>query len=298
MLFSVGLCAQPYQCNQKTLDLDRIFTALHAIEAQSSEQSSDSGFLVDSSTSDYKELFEQCLDGRINKTLLLSFSAKQQQRLEQALSHLLLSLDDRISRYLVMLLEAKKAQARNSEDLLQTLYHSYIFTRQLDKASTLAQQYPNTVFSYMPPVLNISDGKRTLFELDKDQLSIEQQSFDFPKGGHLIVVGSPICGPCKMALSWFKAKPQLLKVLTQHSTWIMPVFGEFYFDEMKENHNAYAPIRMKYAVKESQWPEITYWGTPSFYFYLDGKVVKQVVGWPKQGREKEIRIGLKQISLI
>jgi hypothetical protein len=72
------------------------------------------------------------------------------------------------------------------------------------------------------------------------------------------------------------------------------------FDEIKESNQQYAPIEMKYTYQESQWPEIEYWATPSFYFYfyMDGKLVKQVVGWPHEGRAKALQAGLKAIALL
>lgn len=38
---------------------------------------------------------------------------------------------------------------------------------------------------------------------------------------------------------------------------------------------------MRYAIHKRDWPEISYWGTPSFYFLKDGEVLKKVVGWRK-----------------
>jgi hypothetical protein len=78
---------------------------------------------------------------------------------------------------------------------------------------------------------------------------------------------------------------------------IKPVVGELYLEEMRETNDTYAPIRLQYTYSQKQWPEIEYWATPTFYFYQDGKLVNQMSGWPKKGREQALLSGLKAVGL-
>ena len=55
---------------------------------------------------------------------------------------------------------------------------------------------------------------------------------------------------------------------------------------------------MQYTYKESDWPEIDYWGTPTLYFYHDGELKQQLVGWPREGREKQLKEALRNVGLL
>ena len=43
---------------------------------------------------------------------------------------------------------------------------------------------------------------------------------------------------------------------------------------------------------ETDWPEINYWGSPSFYFFENSKLVKKVVGWPR-GQANQRKVDFK-----
>jgi len=46
---------------------------------------------------------------------------------------------------------------------------------------------------------------------------------------------------------------------------------------------------------ELDWPQIPYWGTPTFYFIKEGRVIQQIVGWPPEGRVKALLAALQSI---
>ncbi|HTX59458.1 MAG TPA: hypothetical protein VMH02_07220, partial [Verrucomicrobiae bacterium] len=55
---------------------------------------------------------------------------------------------------------------------------------------------------------------------------------------------------------------------------------------------------MTFAYAESEWPAIDRWELPVFYFFRDGKLAAEVVGWPRGGRKPQILRALQQIGLV
>ena len=62
--------------------------------------------------------------------------------------------------------------------------------------------------------------------------------------------------------------------------------------------NAQHPeLPMAFMYARSDWPMFHAWGTPTFYFFRDGKLDQTVEGWPEEGRrdaliEAATRVGL------
>jgi len=47
-----------------------------------------------------------------------------------------------------------------------------------------------------------------------------------------------------------------------------------------------------------EWPMIDRWYTPVFYFLRNGRLVSEVIGWPRAGRKTEIVAALQNVGLM
>src|SRR5690606_21584443 len=84
------------------------------------------------------------------------------------------------------------------------------------------------------------------------------------------------------------ADPELRKVL-DGALWLVPEADPVRVDEVLlewERRFAWAPLQ--YVNRESEWPEITDWGRPTFVFVKDGQVQRTITGWPPEGRKAEL----------
>jgi hypothetical protein len=52
------------------------------------------------------------------------------------------------------------------------------------------------------------------------------------------------------------------------------------------------------AYRDAEWPMITRWGTPDFYFLKDGVVRAKVFGWPPGGRKAQLVAALHEVGLM
>ncbi|NQZ07862.1 MAG: hypothetical protein HRT35_11935 [Algicola sp.] len=302
LAFSPFASAKNWACEKPGLDLDKLYNAFGQIRKEDDDnfaQTPEGEPLKDIQANRYRSLFSQCIKGRVTSTLIKSLDAKQHVRLFTALNKVAFyTMDQQVVRLMEMLTSAEFGISKVSDKQWQLLHRAYMMSRQFEKLNDLVKSHP-LLFPEPLPVINAKAiDQRSLYQVDKNKQSLSQKPFEFPSGGHLVVVSSPICKPCKQAIGWLKSKPAVFDVVVKNSTWITPVFGDMFFDEIKQSHKDYAPIEMKYTYQEGQWPEIEFWGTPSFYFYMDGKLVKQVVGWPGNDRAKALLAGLKAIALL
>lgn len=148
-------------------------------------------------------------------------------------------------------------------------------TRQYQLTADIAPALPEEAMSQFGRlVLVTKDGQR------------QWQHFRFPAGPAIVLVTHEACGFSANFQQYLQTQPTLAKVFASHSIQIASVGLQL--NENPEIYDIY---------QESQWPEIDYWGTPAFYFYLDGRLQGSVLGWPKEGREAELKEHLERIGL-
>lgn len=255
--------------------------------------------IADLRAKSYEALFLQCMAPVLDKAKIIKMDAASLHRTFSAVQTVTFYSANRQSVSLMkMIIDEKKHRGESVSAILPKLHSAYVRTRQFDKANVLAAEYPNITFSVLPQVKHDKPASRSLYTVNDQATKIEQTAFNFPAGGHVVVVSAPICNPCKRLFSWLKTRPKWMTVIAENTTWITPVVGELYLDQMRETNDTYAPIRLQYTYSQKQWPEIEYWATPTFYFYRDGKLVKQMSGWPKKGREQALLSGLEVVGLL
>lgn len=120
---------------------------------------------------------------------------------------------------------------------------------------------------------------------------------DIGQGPRIVVVAHPLCHFTQDAMKTIEENPHLKEVMRKNAVWIAPPDRNMDFTAFSKWRNAYpeAPIFTAYGY--SSWPELGEWGTPTFYFFEDGKLVDTLVGWPKGGRMDELEMGLAKIGL-
>ncbi|MCX4026412.1 hypothetical protein H0A36_24385 [Endozoicomonas sp. SM1973] len=294
--FSFPIEAFQFDCeNPNTIDTNKITSYISQIESQDDSLSID-GKLVSKKLKAYEKLFKNCIDNRQSfRELSIQELYKHYKNI-----HTIAFYTSNVTHvnYMQTVLDETIKRGEKNKSQLSEMYRAYVQTRQFTQANRLKKQYPDIGLSRLPTIKGNEGGGRSLLFIEQDGKILVQKSFDFSQGAQIVVISSPICGPSRRYLSWLQTKREILSVFNNHSTWIMPVTGQLYIDEVVESNKKNAPIKMAYTYKESDWPEITYWGTPTFYFYLDGKLKQQIVGWPREGREKELKQALKDIGLL
>lgn len=144
------------------------------------------------------------------------------------------------------------------------------------------------------------DARRIVIPLeDKGQFSISGLEFEDYTG--IVVIGHPQCNFSSAFFAELDADPELRQQIVQQSVFLRSAW-KVYSDQSVLNWNREHPeYAFNIVVQESDWPELNYWGTPTFYFFRNGMLVRKVVGWRESTREAQkakLWMGLREISQI
>lgn len=313
LLISFSNHAKRFNCKNTAIDFVYVNEQLASISSNSSivkDQQHVKQQLFDIEGKQYLQLYQQCIKPVIEKQGLVKFDKKQLHNIYTIVFRAAFYSSDLDATANVAEVIFRKIQlGENHDNLIPRLYRLYIQTRQFIKAKKLVNQYPqvsmNEVVTIMDatgdnitPYLPNSDNIRSYFSINEQGNQITRHKFEFPQGAHIVVVSSPICNPCKRLFTWLKSEPKLMKVMAQHTTWLTPVEGQLFVEEMLSTYQTYQPIKLNYAHHQNEWPEISYWATPTFYFYQDGHLVGQLVGWPQEGRKAQLLAVLTKLGLL
>ncbi|NQZ08820.1 MAG: hypothetical protein HRT35_16815 [Algicola sp.] len=291
-------------CPATALSLDKIYQHVEQIDQQRRAMYKNhiSGtMLVDNRPAQFNALYKQCLVGK--EYQLQKLTSEQLQRLFRAIYKVVFyAANVEAAEQLLPVLAEKIRRGEKVEANIDRLHRVYVKTRQFDRANDLERKYPEIEFSEIPAIVDTATAGRSMFQVqpgtDKGQQQLVRKPFAFAKGGQVIVISTPICNPCKRMLTWLQTQPELMQVMAEHSVWMASVSGNLYWQDIVQTNIDYAPIEMRYAYAKSDWPEIKYWATPTFYFYMDGKLVKQVSGWGRKENGEKLKAGLKLIGLL
>lgn len=183
---------------------------------------------------------------------------------------------------------------------IKRLFGLYISARAFD----LAKQLKTTNFKVELPALPdiqelTSEPPKSVYVLIEEGKQLTEQAAEIPeKGGHVIIVSNAMCGYSQRFLYWLSERPSIYSVVSLSSTWLIPQSINLYLDSTLQRNAEFPEITLNYVKRESEWSEVSYWGTPSFYFYLDGKLIASMIGWPEEGRGQELTRHLKAINLL
>lgn len=135
-------------------------------------------------------------------------------------------------------------------------------------------------------VLNLVDG------------GLQQKRFDLPPGPFVIVVAHPLCHFSQFAISALEADKDLSAYLGSHSAWISPQQRGLYLPEIRQWNAEHPASKISIAFEREKWDVIDLWETPTFYFLYDGKPIKKIIGWPREGRMESVRTAIDELRQI
>jgi hypothetical protein len=109
------------------------------------------------------------------------------------------------------------------------------------------------------------------------------------KGSFVVVVSDPLCHFTQDAVADIQSDPVLKDYFSKNSSWLVPTGLGLQLPPI-EAWNKHLPNYPMVLVDDVRtWKDIDYWGTPTFYFYENGKLVHTLRGWPKEGHVDELK---------
>lgn len=136
---------------------------------------------------------------------------------------------------------------------------------------------------------NVSKRKIIVYSFDKHSAhTLNTENFEFSKSKEIIMVAHPHCHFCFNAATAISKDQTLKQFFKKNVHLISPPDGNIQTEPLHDWFDRFPFLEIKYIANFSDFPMIDYWGTPTFYFLENGKVIDKITGWPKQGRMKEL----------
>lgn len=228
-----------------------IWKAIRVIDKGSQNFTVENGINIDNRSDIFKQFQQQCLIKYLK-------SATKQGNKKQA--HLLLS-------------SVRKSYFYTHEKALIKHYINY-----LNQFKTPYQQgldYANAVLESrkIEPKFIEQGAKQGKEYFIDHSLNITQLN----KDNALVIVSSPYCGFSQKLQTWFKQQP--FDFSDTQVVWLYKPPEVFSLDKFyaTKSHQTFKTVLGK-----EYWHSVYKWDTPVVYFYQNGKLTQQVVGWNEQ----------------
>lgn len=183
----------------------------------------------------------------------------------------------------------------------QQMYQALIGTRMLTDAGGFYAQYHAMGLDALPTFREapgIEAGEPTEWVVSQTAPELLRQPFVFAESSQVLVIGHPLCHFTQNAVRDIFADPQLGPVFAKHAHWLAPQDQHLKVELFQQWNRDHPKAPMAIAYKQSEWPMLGMWATPTFYFFRNGSLIARVVGWPKEGRRDALRSALRQIGLL
>ena len=189
-----------------------------------------------------------------------------------------------------------------ADDRLIGYMHRFLLTfRRFDEAKAFRLAHPQRGLPAPPPVVSLSgtpgDNVRTVLRFINDGSTLKEETVDWQSSARVFVVGHPGCRFSRNAVAAIAADPELAKAMNTAAIWLTAPFTSLTDGPVLAWNREHPDYAYRYVESVTDWPEINYWGTPSFYFMKDGRLVKKLVGWPEGGRRDDLQAGLRAIGV-
>lgn len=194
-------------------------------------------------------------------------------------------LDDAMSGLRV--LEERRA-ARPGD--IRAAYGLLVAGRRFEQARLFLATHPELDEPEPPRLLGWHSDAREAAEMRVGEAdgTLEWASVDVAALPRILVIGHPLCHFTQDAARAIEADPVLKALFAAHAKWLAPQDQTTDFTTFRQWNAEHPDMPMTIAYRAADFPMIDRWSTPTFYFIDRGRVVSQVIGWPRGGRREEI----------
>lgn len=193
-------------------------------------------------------------------------------------------------------------QRRNAATDLQAreTLGSLVAARDFAAANQFALSHPATNPS--PVVLFVAekgrnDQGRSLLSANNDGKTLTQISSELHSGTEILVIAHPMCHFTQNAARAIEADRALSRLFAEHSRWMAPQGRDLDFLMFSRWNQQHPFLHMTIVYRQTEWPELSDWDTPLFYFMRNGHVIAKVAGWPREGRKEALIKAAAKVGL-
>ena len=175
------------------------------------------------------------------------------------------------------------------------LHKHHLARRDLAAAAALRAAHPAAELAAPPAIRGGVEGRTVLLNGPDGTLVPQPVPTDYTG---VLVLTSARCGFSRAADAEIEADPGLAAAMAR-GVWVVQP-RDALADPAILAHNERRPHRpLRHMTDRSEWPMVTRWMTPIFYFLRDGAVVETVEGWPRgeaDANRDRLRMGFAAIG--
>lgn len=189
-----------------------------------------------------------------------------------------------------------------TSDQRADMHGAYILARDFHKANSLLEDEGLASTKNAVPLItqesSIAEGSASFLELSQDGGGLVRREFSPNNNIVIIVVSHPLCSFSRAASHAIEMEPILRDIFFEHAVWITPVDRNLNLEAIGAWNRARSFSKAKIAYSIDEWPWVSTWETPSFYFIRDGDLFAEIIGWPEGGRNEEIKEILRRLDIV
>ena len=102
----------------------------------------------------------------------------------------------------------------------------------------------------------------------------------------------------KIFFAWYKKNESDLKIPKGSLITLASVRRKEDLTAIHSYQTTKTKINFNAVLDTREWPIVLNWATPSFYFFVDGELVVQLIGWQGESSADEFRQALLKIREI
>lgn len=178
----------------------------------------------------------------------------------------------------------------------------YMAARMLAEAAAFAPDVERSgaAFEPLPAFTDASvagTSGPTLWSVSADAKRVVRQGFPLADGVRVVVVGAPGCHFSQSAARDIAIDAGLSAQMQAHAIWLLPQGAPDSFAAVAAWNHDHPTMHMRIAYRRDEWPQISNWATPVFYFFKDGQLLEQVTGWPGRARLDALRAAFRKVGV-
>lgn len=275
------------------------------LSAAISEQVSNGEFaILENRSNQYRALYRETIDADV---IAASVHGSAPDALHALLNvtfdFALYSQSDQYTEEMKTIFGALVNRGAVDRGVVSTLHRYFVTFRRFEEAAQLRSAFAH--FAIEAPLdiiggpIDRRDG-RSILEVDPTGRVLQRAAFNLDSGRRVVIVSHPKCGFSRAAREAISEDAGLARAMAHSAVWLADPFTSLTDDTLAEWRTELPKARLYVADLYSDWPEIDYWRTPTFYFYEDGVLQRRIIGWPKNaGSERlaDIRAALSVIGV-
>jgi hypothetical protein len=262
-------------------------------------QSTYDGLLAGQPDGRYVTAYDQLFENELASAE--SLGRDQRQRLLSILLNVSAhSSSPKYLQQLLVLTDAMLAKGEAQDWQVESVHYLLISRRDFLAAHRFAARTGLKSVSFNNAVRNPGVARTALY-FDSKLESWERRELDINRGSQIVVLSSPMCPPCEQAAREIANDPELNRVFREHSVWLAPTHMPLEDHYFRAWSNAHPEFRTAAIYDPDEWPtamSVEVQATPTFFFFVDGKLQERVLGWPPNNGKIRLVEPLRNAGLI